>query len=1165
MARKILYVTTNADSGAGTLRAALEQTQRTPGAYDIVFSGSSRGTNDLGTGFFTIQLESALPNLYRGDIRINTDTPRSVTILPAAAGGGGNAGSQPLTNGEDGAVSPSLLTVGDIRYLYGGGINYNPNLNVEINGVNFVRNRAQGGNGERGAGGGLGAGGAITFLYGSLKITNSVFQDLNASAGAGGTFARGGNGAQMQGVAVKQNNTNGQDGGRGGRSSIPNTRDDSGVMTYAPTFQVDGGLGGKAGAERGGEPNLNGTNGTRAYPYAAPFGYGGGGGGGGGGRGRFTYFFTTQYGNPGEGGSGGLAGDYAGAGGKGGRGGDPDPGAGVNGGEGFAVGGAIATDPYRAGLQPRPQRLILENVDFYNVSSTAQDPRKKINGSIITGPYTYRPLNAIYNNGVEVRNVYFGSGPDDRKSLNPAARNGAFFSGSYSAAAPSVANLLPFQDGNSAPRIDSVAFTRDIELQGRSEFSDNFVIRYETGSTSLGITSDLTDPNNPFNKIWSQLVPDKEESILEEYYSAVNSKYWETIFTTKRLEELAWDLGKKALGSVFKAGLGDFAGELLGDAVTGVIKDSITYFNSLGDRANQRDADLDANAAKQNELQQYLAKASGSAQIGKVDVSLGRTSVNIQDFELGRDSLLIPNAENRPLAFRLLTKEPGRPITIGIRYVTGSNKDLDFLTFELDEESNRILNNSGRDIIAYVNSMLRLSEDKKSSVLGPSLNKPVITSDLSYVGGPASTTVAVKRELTLDQLQSIETSIGDDAVYGSDGNELIITGPGNDMIYPLFGTDRVNAGTGTDLVSYVVGRQALKFQSSSTGSINVSTPAGLGKAVTSELIRIEGLHAFGNSEFDLSTISRPENDLFGVITGSGSKITGSAYNDVMEISYFADYNESVDAAYQATSFIDGGLGFNSLRLNFEEAGDPLALSYSDNGRTLLVTSKPLDGSKQVNLVDARNIDLFDVELGDNAQALDLSKAGFVNGDGPTFRIHAGAAADSIIGDSDNNQLYGDEGNDTLDGGAGDDKLIGGLGDDYLLGGDGRDYLVADEGFDRLTGGLGADRFQIQGGTQATISDFTVSEGDQVIFDLISNVNFAEASGGKKLRKVIKAGTANLIYNPKSHVALWKGDDQTTFQTLNFDSSVSSADLKQSVFGWQDGLDDPLIVMPVVNP
>ena len=712
MTRTILLVTSNADSGAGSLRAALEQTQITPGNYDIVFSGNTQGTNNLGTGFYTIALASALPNLYRSDIRINAVSPRSVTILPASAAAAPNIGadrSRPLTNRNPGGVSPSLLTVGDVRELYSQAASaprgQNDGPKVEINSVNFVRNRAQGGNGVQGGGGGLGAGGAITFLEGTLKITNSVFQDLNARAGSGGSFARGGIGSRNSGAIVLERSTNGQLGGNGGISSIPFSSDLNGVMAYSAPL-VAGGIEGTRGREFGfGEspPRSRIRGGDGGIGQAAVLlGYGGGGGGGGGGRGRSFGSLVVAYGEPGAGGPGGIGARFGGSGAAGSRGGAWDPArVGLpDGTEGFAIGGAIATVNH-SDSRFQNQRLILENVDFYNVSSTAQDSNRII-GAILAGA----------SSGTDIRDVYFGSAPSDRTLLNPTAPQTGF-SGVYRTAATAPFEDLPFQDGFSAPRIPDVANTRDIVLQGKPAFSDNFVIRYETGSTSLGIASDLTDPNNPFNRIWRELVPDRERAILAEYNSAANTSYWETIFTTNRLENFAWDIGKKALSLGIKNAFGNFADAVAG-AATSIVKDSITYWNSLGGRANQLNVDLDANAARQEELQRYLSEASGSAQIGQVNVGIARSRVIVRDFELGRDSLVIPKPNNTTQIGFSLSTTPARTIGIDFRFQSGSSTDLDFLTVELDRESNRILNTGGIPVQEYINSMLSLSEDKKS-------------------------------------------------------------------------------------------------------------------------------------------------------------------------------------------------------------------------------------------------------------------------------------------------------------------------------------------------------------------------------------------------------------------------------------------------------------------
>ena len=68
MTRKQLIVSSNRDSGAGSLRQALAETQkRDGGQFDIVFRSNAQPNNKLTTGFFTIALESPLPVIYRND------------------------------------------------------------------------------------------------------------------------------------------------------------------------------------------------------------------------------------------------------------------------------------------------------------------------------------------------------------------------------------------------------------------------------------------------------------------------------------------------------------------------------------------------------------------------------------------------------------------------------------------------------------------------------------------------------------------------------------------------------------------------------------------------------------------------------------------------------------------------------------------------------------------------------------------------------------------------------------------------------------------------------------------------------------------------------------------------------------------------------------------
>ncbi|RTZ18064.1 retention module-containing protein [Vibrio aquaticus] len=88
----------------------------------------------------------------------------------------------------------------------------------------------------------------------------------------------------------------------------------------------------------------------------------------------------------------------------------------------------------------------------------------------------------------------------------------------------------------------------------------------------------------------------------------------------------------------------------------------------------------------------------------------------------------------------------------------------------------------------------------------------------------------------------------------------------------------------------------------------------------------------------------------------------------------------------------------------------------------------------------------------------------------------------LHGSDDANILTAGSGDDLLIGGEGNDTLIAGAGDDTLIGGAGNDILDGGLGSDILTGGTGEDTFiwhEIDDGAADTITDFKLSEGDQI--------------------------------------------------------------------------------------
>ena len=129
-----------------------------------------------------------------------------------------------------------------------------------------------------------------------------------------------------------------------------------------------------------------------------------------------------------------------------------------------------------------------------------------------------------------------------------------------------------------------------------------------------------------------------------------------------------------------------------------------------------------------------------------------------------------------------------------------------------------------------------------------------------------------------------------------------------------------------------------------------------------------------------------------------------------------------------------------------------------------------------------------------------------------------------------NRMNGMAGNDTLVGGNANDSLDGGTGNDYLDGYAGNDTLSGGAGNDTLTGGDGADQFVFSHlltlANSDTLTDFTASQGDKIVFD---TAFFTQLAGKKDLTHLLRSyksasvggddyivydnTTGNLYYDP----------------------------------------------------
>lgn len=124
-------------------------------------------------------------------------------------------------------------------------------------------------------------------------------------------------------------------------------------------------------------------------------------------------------------------------------------------------------------------------------------------------------------------------------------------------------------------------------------------------------------------------------------------------------------------------------------------------------------------------------------------------------------------------------------------------------------------------------------------------------------------------------------------------------------------------------------------------------------------------------------------------------------------------------------------------------------------------------------------------------------------------LRGGYGNDTLSGSLGADDLSGDSGADTLLGHSGNDLLSGGAGSDTLDGGSGADQLIGGTGTDTLTGGSEADRFKFMTLTELgdTITDFSVSQGDRLVFVSANFRNIATGTLGSTRFRASGSGSA----------------------------------------------------------
>ncbi len=402
---------------------------------------------------------------------------------------------------------------------------------------------------------------------------------------------------------------------------------------------------------------------------------------------------------------------------------------------------------------------------------------------------------------------------------------------------------------------------------------------------------------------------------------------------------------------------------------------------------------------------------------------------------------------------------------------------------------------------------------------------------------------------------------GNDTINGLDGADFLSGGLGSDSLFGGLGHDVLNGtdggqadildgGDGIDFADYsdATSRQRIFFDPAgnsrgerasdtwvsiegvmgASNHRNVIIGAGtddriIGGNVNDRLVGGDGMDALeGRAGRD-----RLEGgDGFDILNGGrgSDRLTGGADTDV----FYFEAGE-IDGNDRITDFVLGTdiVLLENTGVSLAQIAQIIAVRALNNPNRDIVYTDPTEGG---------TITLTGVSYNALSAFIDnggsLASVFFANGpsSGPPGDpvlpniIRGTRGADTLDGDDGIDFIHGRGGRDTINGGVGTDLLNGGSGRDTLNGGAGTDFLNGGGGRDTLTGGDDADWFVF--GRRDTITDFSIAEGDTILFRASRNLSFDDLN----IRQV---GTDTLVSVGRSTMRLEGFTDTLTEDSFNF--------------------------------
>ena len=596
-------------------------------------------------------------------------------------------------------------------------------------------------------------------------------------------------------------------------------------------------------------------------------------------------------------------------------------------------------------------------------------------------------------------------------------------------------------------------------INGNVGGDDIFNVNFQTSDGTAGLNINLQDPNNPFNKFARLAIPDKSKDIDQRYLM-------------------------DQVQNIVNAGIDFAAGAENGIPVVGSISGTTAaaahlITNEVFLNANYA-IDKTKNQQAQKDLNNFLNDPKNN-NFGTVNIRETRSVVEIHNFEIGKDIILLPKLPtNWTYTFSGVgTYADGSSQNyVTLKYSNGSNGATEFLHIGIEAS---ILSQISQNSLLDLFSNLLVQRADGAWEIGKKNKTPATINGSSFNGTPAEDYIDASGSNFAANIQGgagNDTIIGtgnlNDTIDGGTGDDLILVGTGNDTIFGGTGKDTVSFGKFTTGINLSVNTNAVVGPNGMTGTIFKVNNS------FDTLYSVENIAGTNSNDvINLSGLTTPnDNNAPSMLSGGqgSDTIIGSQFNDVINPGY--DINSK--------DIVDGGDGFDILTVDYggqsNSAGVQLGGNGTNNIYDLANTTTPL--------VTVSNIERFNIT---GTQYDDA----FLGNSTSDYFINGGAGNDTIKGSTSSDNLIGGEGNDLINPGA---FQVGSV--DTVSGGDGIDTLQAD--YTSKTNSAGIDI-----GFSSNSSIYDRTNGAAIVnYDTIENLNVT----GTQYADVLRGGTGNDILN-----------------------------------------------------